>query len=682
MKRVFVITSIMIAPYFILPALAQFAPDTFPQELNPGKTKRMAKKLYKKGSYYNSLEYWEQFYEKKPEKTSSMEKVAELNFMLRDYKMAEKWYKALMEADLENYPKSRYWYALMLKYNGKYDESKEQFSIFIDRYLADDSEEYHELAKKQIEGCDLAKRQMQKPVRAEIEHLDERINNPFTDYAPMPLGDDLYFSSIKSDSVLDVMQLKGLDYYSKIYRSHFENNQWTMGEPIGEPVNSIKYHAGNGSFSPDGTRLYFTQCCTKRRKMNMTCKIYISKKEGEKWGDPEEAGEEINKKKSSNTQPSIGVVDGKEYLYFVSNREDGIGGTDIWYAESTGNGQFGTPVNAGAVINTSSDEGTPYYDSQNKKLYFSSNGLVNIGGSDVFSSRGIGGQWEEPENIGYPLNSSVDDMYLYIDSEEKGGFFVSNRPSRFSLKSETCCDDIYQYDLIKEVYLAGFVAKKTDPETPIGGADISVFTVNGGTLAPISTFKTDTAEQFILKLEPEKIYQFNATKPGFWGSEEQIDLSKMDVKDTLVKAFFIEEIVRRKIRLKRIYYEFDKYDVTRQYKVTLDSLFDVLTENEKFTLDITGHCDSKGSDKYNDELGKRRAQSAADYLMKKGIKEERLSLFSKGESEPLVPNETQQGKDDPKGRAKNRRVEFKVDTNDPNFEIEIEYVDAERTDTK
>ncbi len=681
MKRIAVITCVLFLSSLTAEALAQFAPDTV-QELSPRKTKRMAKKLFKKGSYYNSLEYWEDYYEKKPEKSATLEKVAELNFMLRDYKMAEKWYKALMEADSADYPKARYWYALMLKYNGKYDESKEQFSIFIDRYLADDSKEYHELSKKQMEGCDLAKNQMEKPLRVKIEHLEENVNNPFTDYAPMPVGDDLYFSSIKSDSVLDLKQLKNVDYYSKIYQSHFENNAWTKGEPLTEPVNSAKYHVGNGSFSPDGTRLYFTQCGSKRRKVKMTCSIYVSKKAGDKWGEPESVGEEINKKKSTNTQPTIGVIDGKESLYFVSNREGGIGGTDLWYAESTGNGLFGAPVNLGAKINTSADEGTPYYDSKLKRLYFSSNGLVNIGGMDAFSANGSGGQYDEPVNIGYPLNSSVDDMYFYMDSEEDGGFFVSNRPSRFSLKSETCCDDIYQYDMIKEIYLDGYVAKKTEPDVPIGDADVSVFTVHGTTLAPISTFKTDTMEHFVLKLEPETVYQFNATKPGFWGSEEVVDLNKLEVKDTLFKTFFIEEIVRRKIRLKRIYYEFDKYDVTKQYKVTLDSLYDVLTENPKFTLEITGHCDSKGTDKYNDELGKKRAQSAADYLMKKGIAVERLTLLTKGEVQPLAPNETEQGKDDPKGRARNRRVEFKVTTNDPNLEIEIEYVDAQRTDVK
>ncbi|GIV34129.1 MAG: cell envelope biogenesis protein OmpA [Chitinophagales bacterium] len=661
---------------------AQFAQDTM-QELSPGKTKRLAKKLTKRGSYYNAVTYWEQYHGKKPDKLKAIDEIARLNYLLRDYKMAEKWYKTLLDADSTGeFPKTRYWYAVMLKHNGKYDEAKEQFTIFIDRYLADDSKEYHELAQKHISGCELAKNQMENPVRVEITHLDEHINNPFTDYAPQQAGDALYFSSIRSDSVLDVLKLKGIDYYSKIYRSSRNGDSWSPAVVLEGPVNSSTAHTGNGAFSPDGTRFYFTRCTTKKRNLISRCDIYMSKKSGDKWSEPEKLGPEINMKKYTNTQPSIGLAEGKEVLYFVSNREGGVGGMDIWYAESTGNGMFGTPVNAGAVINTSGDETTPFYDNQNKKLYFSSNGHVNIGGSDIFYSSGNRGQWDEPVNIGFPLNSSADDLYFVIDKEEKEGFFASNRPSHFSLKSETCCDDIYQYRMIKEIYLDGYVAKKSDPETPIGDADVSVFTVTGDNLALISTFKTDTAEHFVLPLDPEKVYQVNATKPGFWGSEEIIDLSKIVVKDTLFKVFLIEEIVRRKIKLKRIYYEFDKYDITSQYKVTLDSLYDVLQANEKFTLEIIGHCDSVGSEKYNQELGRRRAQSAADYLMKKGIAPERLTLISKGESEPLMPNSKPNGQDDPVGRAHNRRVEFKVNTNDPNLEIEIEYVNVKRTDTR
>jgi len=683
MKRL-IVFGFFLFPFFAQQVAAQFVADTVQQELSPRKTKRMATKLYKKASFYNSLEYWEKYYEKKPEKTATIEKIANLNFQLRDYKLAEKWYKTLMETDPEKFPKAQYSYALMQKYNGKYDESRENFSTFVNRYLADDSEEFIKLANKHIAGCDTAKALIADPLRVNITHFDERINNPFTDYAPRPFGTDLYYSTIRSDSVIDVMKMKGVDYYSKIYKAPYQQNgEYGSGVAVEGAINSAEYHTGNGAFSTDGSKFYFTQCYTKKKKMQVRCDIYVSKKNGDSWGEPEKLSDAVNAKKKMNTHPAIGIgEDGKEYLYFTSNREGSIGGTDIWYAENQGNDGFAAPVNAGAKINTSSDESTPYYDNKNKKLYFSSNGLTNIGGMDVYGAKGSGAQWNDPQHTGYPLNSSVDDQYFFMDEKEENGFFVSNRPSRFSLKSETCCDDIYAFKIIKEIYLDAFVAKKSQPEVPIGDADVSVFTVNGAVLAPLSTFKTDTMEHFILPLDPEKVYQFNATKNGFWGSEEIIDMKTISVKDTLFRTFFVEEIVRRKIKLKKIYYEFDKYDITKLYKKTLDSLHLVLTENPKFTLLITGHCDAKGTNTYNDTLGRQRAQSAADYLMAKDIAQERLTLASKGEAEPIAPNTKENGADDPKGRAKNRRVEFKVNTNDPNLEIEIEYEEVEPASTK
>ena len=135
--------------------------------------------------------------------------------------------------------------------------------------------------------------------------------------------------------------------------------------------------------------------------------------------------------------------------------------------------------------------------------------------------------------------------------------------------------------------------------------------------------------------------------------------------------------------MKRIYYEFDRADLRREDKLTLDSLASLLKENGKWTLEIYGHTDWKGSDAYNMVLGKKRAQAAADYLVAKHkIDVNRLSLISKGEGEPLMPNENPAGVDDPLGRANNRRVEFKVNTNDKDFDVEIEYIDERRTDTR
>jgi OmpA-OmpF porin, OOP family len=652
---------------------------------------KLGKKLTEQGSYFNALMYYQEAYEKKPTKIVALERAAYLNYLMRDYKKAEEQYKPLLdnEKGLSKYPDTRYWYALMLKYNGKYDESKAEFEKFKSEYgdKEDNAATLKRLASKHIEGCTLAKELLANPDRVKIEHLNEKVNNPYTDFAPKMVSspDDIIFSSIKSDTVINLTNSGEKDYKSKLYSGKFGNGNWGV-KPLPAPVNSADFHSGNGVFSADNKRFYFTKC-NEGKSLQMDCAIYVSEHNNGTFGEPVKLGETINPDGSTNTQPALAAdANGKEILYFVSDRKGGQGGRDIWYAVSNGNNSFGVAVNIGNVINTSQDEVTPYYDNNQGLLFFSSDGHANVGGFDIFKSEGNEKDWKTPVNLGFPINSSVDDIYYTVWTDKKTGYFVSNRPGGYNLKSETCCDDIYKATLIRDVYLKGFVATKNEPTVPIKGANVSFFLkdLSSGTLSPIANFTTGEDEYFIVPVNPEKTYQVNTTKAGYWGSEEIfVAGQERMVKDTIYKTFFLDEIAKRKLVLKRIYYEFDKYFLRREDRVTLDSLAKVLKENPAWTLEIYGHTDAKGTDDYNMRLGKARAQTAADYLVTKfKIDINRLSLISKGESEPRMPNENPDGADNPLGRANNRRVEFKVNSNDKNLEVEIEYTNNERKDTK
>jgi outer membrane protein OmpA-like peptidoglycan-associated protein/tetratricopeptide (TPR) repeat protein len=652
---------------------------------------KLGKKLTEKGSYFNALMYFQEAYEKKPSKLVALERAAHLNYLMRDYKKAEEQYKLLLdnEKGLFKYPDTRYWYALMLKYNGKYDEAKAEFEKFKSEYgdKEDNAATLKKRAVKHIEGCNLAKELLAKPDRVRIEHLNEKINNPYTDYAPKMLRstDNIIFSSIKSDTVINLTLSGDANYKSKIYTANFGNGNWSV-QPLPENINNAAYHNGNGVFSQDYKRFYFTRC-NEGKKLQMECAIYASQHDNGRFSEPVKLGETINPEGTNNTQPALATdAQGREILYFVSDRKGGQGGKDIWYAIGNGDNTFGEAVNLGKVINTSEDEVTPFYDSNQGLLFFSSDGHANVGGFDIFKAEGKEKEWKNPINLGFPINSSVDDIYYTVWTDKKTGYFVSNRPGGYNLKSETCCDDIYKATIIREVYLKGFVATKKEPTKPIKGANVSFFLkdLSTGTLSPIANITTGQDEYFIVPVNPEKTYQVNTTKAGYWGSEEIFvaGQEKM-VKDTIYKTFFIDEIAKRKLVLKRIYYEFDKYFIRREDVVTLDSLAKVLKENPAWTMEIYGHTDSKGSEDYNMRLGKARAQAAADYLVTKyKIDINRLSLISKGESEPRMPNQNPDGSDNPLGRANNRRVEFKVNSNDKFLEVEIEYTNNERKDTR
>ena len=214
---------------------------------------------------------------------------------------------------------------------------------------------------------------------------------------------------------------------------------------------------------------------------------------------------------------------------------------------------------------------------------------------------------------------------------------------------------------------------------PLAGADVSILKSTNGQNSPVGSFVTTADEAVLFALQPDEVYTINATKTGYWGNDTIIDVNKLaetvDPRDTVKLVLLVDEILRQKIQLKRVYYDFDKYNLTKQYKVALDTLAALLDSNPTWTIEIYGHTDSIGSDAYNMVLAKRRAQTCADYLATKGVDIARISLMAMGRQYPQAPNKTESGADNPKGRAMNRRAEFKVNTNDPTKLVEIEYTD-------
>lgn len=648
------------------------------KNLSPRKKKKIADALSEKGSYYNAVTYYEEVYQKKKDDVHSVCQLAKLSYFLRDYKAAETWYKTLYQLDTAKYQKARYFIALMQKYNGNCAEANTNFKGFIDGYKNDDNSEKMEDLKKlvdtQMKGCDLAIQTLSKPEKVLIDLLDKTVNNPFTDFAPRPVGkDQLLFSSLRSDTAISVAASDTTGQKAHEFIAKMNGNTSTETKLFPAASNDINYHTGNGTLSPDGKRFYFTNC-TPNEQLEMECEIFMNEMKNGSWGTPVKLGANINDG-SNNTHPDVALVDGKEYLFFTSNRKGGQGGKDIWIAESDGKGDFGVAKNAGTKINTKYNEVTPFCDSKKNILYFSSDGLVSIGGFDIYKSERINGEYQEPTNLLAPINSSVDDEYFAVSETGKDGYLVSNRPGGYSLKSPTCCDDIYHYKIVTDIILKGYVATHKDPKTPLEGADVSFFIKDNGVNTPIANLTTHKDEYFMVPLDPEKVYEVNATKTGYWGSDTILDMPKINAKDTLEVIFYADEIERRKIQLKRIYYDFDKYNLTRSYKITLDSLSLILKDNPTWTIEIYGNADSIGTEDYNMVLSKKRAQAAADYLVQQGIDINRMSLIAKGETDPLVPNSKPNGKDDPDGRAKNRRVEFKLNSNDQKNPLDVEYLD-------
>lgn len=386
--------------------------------------------------------------------------------------------------------------------------------------------------------------------------------------------------------------------------------------------------------------------------------------------------------------------------------------------------KYSKPRKIGSNINTVDDEMTPYFDMESHTLYFSSDGYPGLGGLDIYKATGELRDWSTPENVGYPINSEADDLYFTISTNRESGFFTSNRKGGVALKNPTCCDDLYNFRWTQYIHIivkgnTFTFYTETDNDTinrVIDTPDLlthndsllndSLNTLFGDSLHFSSTdsisdsfavqgTKTDSTifldstkvslylihfvngleNDYLIKslvttkdgfynfrLEPEKYYHLVAEKDGYFNGIATISTQNITMSDTLIQDLELKQIPIQAIVLKNIYYEFDKSDLTNKAKLTIDSiLFPILRDNPKLIVEISSHTDNKGDDNYNKKLSQRRAESVVNYLTnEKGIESKRLVAKGYGENHPIVPNKNKDGSDNPEGRAKNRRTEFKV----------------------
>ena len=633
------------------------------QNLNPKQSLKMADYLYNIGSYFNAISYYERVYEKQSNNAYAVNQIAQAQMLLRDYKESEKWFKVLQDLNVDTYPEAGYYYALCLKYNGKFTEAKTAFNKFEKTYKGLNASLMKKKSKLQAEGCDLAIQMFAHPDTVKVEHLGANVNAPYTEFGPVPVGnDELLYSSLKSDTIIILDDKKRNQSFAQFY-SVPKLTDSTFGESSlysGMPINDKDSHNGNGAFSADKKRFYFTRCKMDDNTMKMHCDIYMCelKKEG-KWSNPVKLPAEVNSD-STQTHPAVGNSKEGEVLFFSSNRAQGTGGMDIWYSVKKGD-TWSAAMNLGKKINTLGDDITPYYDSKNFTLYFSSNGWAGMGGYDVFKSKGSLKKWEPAKNMGYPINSSVDDMYYTLSDKKYIGYVVSNRPGTISVKSETCCDDIFEVRYPRVIYYAvrGYVF---DAKTKMKLPGAKVIMVSNDTIkwGKDQSSKKDT--MYFWDTQALMTYKLAADKEGYFSNDASFSVvRKYDDNDTMRVDIYLTPIPPKEpIVIENIFYDFNGAGLRPESFKGLDSLYNLLVANPTIQIEIRSHTDGKGTDKYNDPLSQKRAESVVSYLLNKGITKDRLVAKGMGKRELLVKETTEDGKDCESCRQLNRRTDFKI----------------------
>ncbi len=407
--------------------------------------KEEAVKATDEKDFARSLEFYNKIINQADDKNSdNYFQAAESARHFRIYSLAEQYYKEVLKDSIgqNRYRLTNYYLGTVLKSQARYEEAIQVFESFIERDAAFVNESYTEKANKEIIDCKWANTVVENGTI--VQHLDTIVNTPNSEFGPFEYDSILYYSSVRFTTNNKYEPIPPL---SRIYTS----DQIHDGNQVAEDYNlKENMHTGNVAFNADQTRMYYTMC-NNVNVTDMHCKIYFRDKNGDQWGPVDSLSNQINSDTYTTTQPSIGIDNesGKEVLFFVTDRlvdtTDNYRDLNIWCSFREENGEWGVPGYISAV-NSEEEDITPFFHTPTQTLYFSSNGLRNLGGFDIYSISKNGSEWGEINGMGTPLNSSYDEMYYTINPQGSAAYISSNRPggSCDPLDSLCVCNDIYR----------------------------------------------------------------------------------------------------------------------------------------------------------------------------------------------------------------------------------------------
>lgn len=681
--------------------------------LGASKLKKLGSKAQDQGDYFSAARYYEAYCKSK-EDYKIMFELAECYRLSRNYASAEFWYDKAYKANPQKNVKALYYYATMLKTSERYQDAKGHFKSFKKEYAgAKDFSLYSALVKQQLIACDSAPSYIANPLNMAVTPLDNSTNTEAMEYMPIFL-DNMSFA-YASEPLDSLGASASLDTLTppKFFEATFANGKWMTKDDWNLNVQETpNLNAMHGAFSPDMQRFYFVRCEKGKKKFLSSkykpdiCKVYRTKNTYGTWQAPEELPEIINAKKTSNIQVAVGNESKKndEVLYFVSDREGGRGGYDLWYSIFISKkNEWRVPKNCGNKVNSAGDEISPYYDAVTRTLYFSSNGFAGIGEFDIFKANGELAKWTPAENMGYPINSPYDDYYFALNPNGKKAFFATNRVGTMTGGQETCCDDIYLVDYedvkfdipvtgrvyelvdnkLNDMISANFettgneqeieidnvsadsVQVATEPEREIkyvAGSRVALYIGNSNDKVFIASTETDSTGRYYFTVEPNHQYvlQFENVRSG----SAFIPFSTRGIMepDTLhLKDYGINTITKEGLVVKNIYYEYGKFRLKKEQKQIIDeSVVSLMREAPEIVVELSSHTDDHGGEAFNMKLSQRRADDIVNYVIKQGIDKNRIIGKGYGYTAPVAPNKFDDGTDNPDGRAMNRRTEFKV----------------------
>lgn len=566
--------------------------QTFKQYLKAGD------KAFDKAEYYSAISYFKKanLFKKKSDEVNYKIGISYLE--LKDY---DNSLRAFMKVRQKStFPLLLYKMGVSFMQNGEYNDAIKYFNSFINSYKQRDF--YFKSSQQKIESCHWVLDNSNKKDIL-IKTLDKNINTEFSEFSASYFKDSL----LQLTSFYQDENNKKNDYVSDIFFFQEIENIFQKID-VNIPKNDKKQLA-NGFYLDKKQRFYFNQC-EETKNGKKRCDIYLTEYKDNKWQEPIYLN--INDKQYTSTQAMVYVnEEGKDVIYFVSNREGGFGKNDIWTAKEKEFGVFENIEVLAETINSIDDEASPFYDNENKILYFSSKWHYGFGGYDIFKSQAKDTNFLKAENLYLPYNSSANDLYFNINKNEKG-FLSSNRVGATKLRGISCCYDIFEFE--KDIKT---IVERVDSASKID----SLITVH----------KIDSVELLLNKIRemlPLEVY-FHNDEPNPKTEDTTSHLTYSDVyksykllKDEYYKMNTFDEI-------DKFFYDYLEKGYTDLK--AFNKLLELLLPNNKIKLEIKGYCSPLAMNDYNIKLSKRRISSLENELnlvpsIKKSIDNNNLQI--------------------------------------------------------